>query len=55
MLHHHNQNFAIYHHKQKGEDPFKRSFTSQLGNATLEAGKLEALLGRVRGSEELLA
>merc|ERR1719397_1875854 len=52
MLQDHNQNFVIYHHKHKAdfrEDPFARSFTSQLGNATLEAGKLEALLGRFGG------
>ena len=52
MLHHHNHNFAVYHHKHKAdfwEDPVNRSITSQLGNATLEAGKLEALLDRVKG------
>ena len=58
MLHHHNQNFVIYHHKHKAdfwEDPFARSFTSQLGNATLEAEKLEALSGRVKGPRSFWA
>jgi len=56
MLHHHNQNFAVCQKittntKQTFEKTLNsRSITSsQLGNATLEAGKLEALLDRVKG------